>query len=585
MASQTSGITPSQTNQTRHQRGFGWWLARLALLVVLAGGAAFGWRQFREFRKGRMIARAKSMIEQKDYPQAMLSARRALQLNPRDVAVVRMMVELSESAKTKESLYWHRMLAELEPNVAANDIEWADCALRYNEAVIAGQALAHVRGEAKKSAQFHDAAGRLAQMGGQLAEAESHFVEAAKLEPGNPQFQVHLAAVRLQSENPDQQAEALAILQAHLADVKFRDYASHALLDEFLREKEWGRALRLARQVQEFPDATFGDRMIYLGLLRRFEQPEFGAYLLTLQDIAGTNPEDTASLISWLADNTLVMVAVSWAKTLPVAIVSEMPVPAALGECYAMLHDWDSLKKLVTDTNWKYLEFLRFAFLARVQREGGDLQNSRNSWNSAVRGAGEHADQLIMLTRHGTKWGWESEVLDLLWVVARGNIDQQAALNALYRNYITTGNTRGLLNVCTRMLEIDPKDTIALNNVVLLSLLLNSNVERAQALADEAYRLDPRNPGIISTYAFALHVRGHTEEGIKLMRALDDRQFSDPSVAAYFASMLVESPTPKEAKKFIEIALTGNLLPEEMALVKSAREALIRRSADKANVP
>ena len=418
-----------------------------------------------------------------------------------------------------------------------------------------------------------------------MAEAESHFVEAAKLEPQNPQFQVHLAAVRLQSENPDQQSEALAILQKHLADVRFRGYASRALLDEFLREKEWGRALKLARQVQEFPDATFSDRMIYLGLLRRFEQPEFGAYLLTLQDMAGTNPDDTASLISWLADNTLVMVAVSWARTLPAAIVSETPVPAALGECYAMLHDWDSLKTLVTDTNWKYVEFLRFAFLARVQREGGELQNSRNSWNSAVRAAGEHADQLLMLTRYGTKWGWESEVLDLLWVVARGNIDQQAALNALYRNYITTGNTRGLLNVSTRMLEIEPKDPIALNNVVLLSLLLNSNVERAQVLADEAYRLDPRNPGIVSTYAFALHVRGKTEEGINLMRTLDERQFFDPSVAAYFASMLVESPTPEEAKKFIEIALTGNLLPEEMALVKSAREALIRRDADKANLP
>ena len=38
--------------------------------------------------------------------------------------------------------------------------------------------------------------------------------------------------------------------------------------------------------------------------------------------------------------------------------------------------------------------------------------------------------------------------------------------------------------------------------------------------------------------------------------------------------MLVESPKPDEAAKYIEIAQTGKLLPEEMALVKAAREKL-----------
>ena len=38
-------------------------------------------------------------------------------------------------------------------------------------------------------------------------------------------------------------------------------------LDEFLRRKEWEKALALAKLGQESPDATFGDRMLYLGLL------------------------------------------------------------------------------------------------------------------------------------------------------------------------------------------------------------------------------------------------------------------------------------------------------------------------------
>ena len=104
-----------------------------------------------------------------------------------------------------------------------------------------------------------------------------------------------------------------------------------------------------------------------------------------------------------------------------------------------------------------------------------------------------------------------------------------------------------------------------------------------RSLADEAYRLDPKNPGIISTYAFALHLRGKTDEGIALMRSLDEKQLFDPSAAAYFAAMLVEGPKPDEAAKYIAIAQTGKLLPEEVALVKSAREKLIHGSARKAS--
>ena len=527
-----------------------------------------------------MIARAQSMIDQKDYPQAMLSIRRALQLNPRDAAVVHMMVDLARSAKTKEELFWHRILSEVEPGVAANNVAWADCALRFNERLIAEQALGHVDAAGKKTAAFQDAAGRLALMAGQLPESDARFSEAAKIEPGNVLYQVHLATVRLYSNQPVQQEEARQILRKYVADPELRGMASRALLDDLFRQKKWREAFDLARQLQESPDATFGERMLYLGLLRRFGRPEFHSYLLKVQELAATNPENANALISWMAGNTLVMVAVSWAKELPDAVATTIPVASALGDCFVILRDWESLKTLVTDKNWEILEFLRLAFLAKVQREDGDLLSSRDSWLAAMKATKNHSNELLMLGRYATKWGWESEVHDLLWTVARKNSDQGPALGALYKIYAAAGNTRGLLNVATRTLEINPKDPVALNNVVLLSLLLNTNIERALALADEAYRLQPKNPGIISTYAFSLHVRGKTDQGIALMRTLDEAQLNDPSTAAYMAAMLVESEKPEEAAKYIELAQSAKLLPEEMALVKGAREALLRRKAD-----
>lgn len=581
MAAQTPGSNPSEKHKTHRGSNLKRWLLRLLMLALLAGVGAVGWRQFREFRKHRMVARARMLIDQKDYPQAMLSARRALQLNPRDATVVHMMVELAKSAKTKEELFWHRMLSELEPGVAANNIAWADCALRYSERLIAEQALGRVDEAGKKTAAFNDAAGRLALLANEVPEAERHFTEALRLEPGNAEYRVHQAMVRLYSDKPEQQQESRETLEKYIADPNLRPVAARALLDDLLyRKRDWSKALEVAKQVQSAPDATFGERMVYLGLLRTFQRPEFHSYLLEQQELAATNPEYAGTLITWMGENTLVMVAVSWAKSLPEVIATKQPVPPALGECFAMLHDWESLKALVSEGNWEYAEFLRLAFLARVQRESGDLLSSRNSWIGAVKATANRADAILMLTAHATKWGWDNEVQDVLWTLARRNTDQKPAIDALYKSYTESGNTRGLLNVSTRMLEINGKDPIALNNVVLLSLLLNTNVERALSLAEDVYRLQPKNPGIISTYAYSLHIRGKTDEGIALMRTLDEQNLNDPSAAAYFSAMLVESEKPETATKYIEIAQTGKLLPEEMALVKTARETLLRRKAD-----
>ena len=136
--------------------------------------------------------------------------------------------------------------------------------------------------------------------------------------------------------------------------------------------------------------------------------------------------------------------------------------------------------------------------------------------------------------------------------------------------------------VATRMFEINPKDPIAMNNVVSLSLLLHTDAERILPLADQLFSTNPKHPGIVSTYAYSLHIRGKTGEGIALMRSLDEKVLSDPTVAAYFAAMLAESAKPEETEKYIELAQAGKLLPEEMELVNVARETMILKKAGNA---
>jgi hypothetical protein len=117
-----------------------------------------------------------------------------------------------------------------------------------------------------------------------------------------------------------------------------------------------------------------------------------------------------------------------------------------------------------------------------------------------------------------------------------------------------------------------------MNNVVLLSLLRSTNIDQSISMATAAYNKDPTNPGLASTYAFALHLQGKTEDGLKIMRGLSEKELNDPSYAAYFGVLLVDGGTPDEARKYLEIAKGGKLLPEEEALVSKALEKLQRRS-------
>ena len=140
---------------------------------------------------------------------------------------------------------------------------------------MAEQALAGVDESGRKTAAFHGVAGRLAQLSNKIPEAEAHFSEAVKMEPENLRYGVLLAAARIHSTKLEQREESRRILEKYVSDPTLRGIATRALLDEFLRQKDWEKAVKLAKQVQESPEATFGDRMVYLGLLRRFQRPEF----------------------------------------------------------------------------------------------------------------------------------------------------------------------------------------------------------------------------------------------------------------------------------------------------------------------
>jgi tetratricopeptide (TPR) repeat protein len=280
----------------------------------------------------------------------------------------------------------------------------------------------------------------------------------------------------------------------------------------------------------------------------------------------------------------MALIAADWSKTLPEDIRTQYPVPAAIAEAYTNLRDWKRLKPMVAGGNWGHSDFMRLAVHARVLREEDEVLASRAKWTEAIKATGQRPEALEQLARFASGMKWDAEATDLLWQVARSKDNPQWAIAALREQYAGQGNTRGMLNVATRRLEIDPANLAAKNDVAALSLLLNSNLERAIALAREARRRDPENPIIATTYGFAEHLAGNTEEALKIYRGLPAELLQSPAVAAYYGVLLAYGGSPDEAVKSLDLAEAGKLLAEERELVVKTR-AMLKDRASERSVP
>jgi predicted Zn-dependent protease len=576
----TLADTPSSAASQPKKSRLRFWLLLATGLVLLAGAGAFGWRMYGQIREDRIVEKARNFLEEKDYGQALIAAQWAIQVSPRNISANRIMAELADVAGSPQAVSWHRAVAELEPGVAENNLNWAEAALRSSNIAMAEQALVRMPESAKVTAAYHELAARVAQASNKTAEAAAHFAKAVELEPANEKFRFGLATVTLESPDPAPQNEARKVVEQFRTHREFRQRAHRVLIQDHFRRSEWKEGFLLAAELQATPDAPFEARMLLLDLMRKFNRPELHAYLMDVQAIASRTPGDAATLLNWLNHNTMALIAADWSKSLPDDIRTRNPVPAAIAESYASLRDWPRLRSLVAEGDWDFLDFMRIALFARVLREEGDMLGFRSQWNRAVRAASSRPEALEYLARLAAASHWDTEANDLLWQVARGRDNPEWALAALLREYTAKENTRGILNVSTRRLELNPSDIVAQNNVAALSLLLNTNMERAQSLAKLAYEREPQSPGVICTYAFALHLMGETDKALKVMTSIDAAQLRHPTLASYYGVFLAEGADPQKALDYLSLATGGPMLPEERTLVAETRAKLQRRSSE-----
>jgi predicted Zn-dependent protease len=196
-------------------------------------------------------------------------------------------------------------------------------------------------------------------------------------------------------------------------------------------------------------------------------------------------------------------------------------------------------------------------------------------WKAALKATKNRPDRLASIAKLAEGWGYDEGAADAWWLIANGNESAKEALTALQRLYKAKQNSRGLLRVAKRALELNPADLVAANNCANLGLLLNAD-SSARRLATKLHSENPDNAAFNSTYAFALFTEGKTSEALRAMETLKETQLRHPTIAAYYFVMLVENGKMERAHLFLSAANKAQLLPEEQQLLTTATRKLLQ---------
>jgi Flp pilus assembly protein TadD len=560
-----------RTEQTYLKLIFGTAAALVAVVLIAWGG----FRAYRTWQERHLVRQSAAYLGGGDMKAATLTARRALQLNPDNIDATRLIAQIADRSGDRTAVDWWRKVVGLGSHGTDDALGLVRAALRNNDFATAENTLAAFDEAGKRSAGYQAACGRLAEMKKRPVEAESHWAKASEAAPNDPAYQFQLALLRLDLGDAAKREAALQTLARLRADPKQRTGATRALIiDGVAHQADVKRMQSLASELQSYPEASFGDRILYLEILRQLHDPDFEEYLKKLQGESAANPVDLTTLFSWMSGNETAAAGIEFSKTLPPESLAKWPVPAALAGLHSSAKDWIGLERMTRSTDWQANNFLRHAYLARALREQDKKLPSEQEWLAAQKEASPQPQSVLVLARAAATWGWENETAELLWALTRNDEIKMEALQTLYQHYTAKHDTSGLYRTLVRLVETEPNDHVLQNNLAQVSLLLGADLERARKIAAELASKEPSNGSFLSTYAFSLYAKGDIKGAVRAMETLTPEQLRDPSVATYYGIILAAAGQKEKAQEYLRRASEAKLLPEEKALIAKAESAL-----------
>jgi Tfp pilus assembly protein PilF len=556
----------------------GFLLAMVALFV--ATGILYLRPGYRAYQEARSLNQARSFMLAQDWANASLSARRVLQINPRNSDACRIMANLAELGRSPSTIDWRRRLAQLSPGVP-NQLELAACALRLERPPypVAAQTLQEIALKAADMPGFHVLSAELALKMNRIAQATEHFRVAATLQADNPLHRLNLAALELQSTDNATAQASRATLDQFSEDRRLGAVALRWLIADHLRRRNLTEAEPLSRRLISRSDASLDDQLQHLAILQRWwgmlptitaVRQEFAERLCSLKASATTNKVALFSICEWMGRHGLADDALSWLSALDAHVRAAQPVPLAMANLHLARGDWPTLQTFLDGQQWADLDFLRLALSARAAWGQNQSLLGDTRWTASLNAARNHLGSLMLLLGLAADWGRDRE--DILWQIHRRFPKEQWALRELESVYNVTRNTRGLNQVYAKLVtdQTGAMEVTNCNNYACTSMLLGAHLPEAHQLARDLHNQHPDDVIVASTYAYSLHLQGRTRDGLEVLDRFNADALQQPSVALYYGVLLGAVGDVDGARNYLALALKARLLPEEKKLLTMA---------------
>jgi Tfp pilus assembly protein PilF len=539
-------------------------------MVVFAAASLwiFGRPAYRKTKETRAAKLAQVFLDKGDYPNASISARQALILNPQNIDATKVMGFLAEIACSPQMLDWRRRLVELSPT-AENKLRLVATAMRVQAAPypLASEIMQDLSSIATNQVGYCNLAAQFELKRGNRNGAETWFEAARRLQPANELHALNLAVLRLSSTNYAAASEARATLNQLRMNTNFSALALRALVAESLTRGELTEATKLSKELLLNPGALFEDELQHMYILHQVCSAECKSFLETIQEQALTNvfqAYEVSALMIRLGEAAL---AQQWLTNCPTNIRTNHPVPLAMADCFFALNDWQGAESFLGSQKWGEFEPMRLALLSEVAIKLRDTMSADVRWCLAIKQAHRRLGALIWLLVKAEEWKRNPAKLGLLWQIADQFPAENWALLDLKNHYLATANTRGLHQVLERMVTQWPEDRSARNDLATTGLLLKTNLDRMHQIAYELFSEAPEEVCFASTFAYSLHLQGHTPEGLAVLERFDSENLARPNIALYYGTLLQANGQTGKARKFLALARTATLLPEEQDLL------------------
>lgn len=547
-----------------------WLLATLcaaAIIALLLGPATKIYHRQKELRS---LSLAQQFFNKGDYPNATLSARKVLLLNPANVPACRIMAETADRLQLPTTLDWCRRLAELAPTPETK-LQLAEAGLRYQSRpfLLTEQILKELSTSATNLAFYHVVAAERALNLRQLDTAAAGFASAVQLAPTNRLYQLNLAMVQLSSRDPATLVAARSQLNAFTADANFAPIAYRALIADRLAHKDDPTAQSLSEKLLRIPQATLPDQLQHLAILNKKQSADFARQLKSLQQTTATNAPKAAQTAIWMQANGYATEALIWLGSLPKNLRNQPTVQLAQATAMETKRDWMALRQFCARGNWEELDFLRLAFLSHAWTQFGETSVAKSHWRSATGAAGNRLGALSSLLELTARWQLADERLDLFWLLFQKFPRDQWVATALKQYCQATGNTAGLHRVFRQLTTTYPNNLEIKNDLTYINLLLRMNLAEAGTAAAKLHAQKPADPAIAATYAFALHLKGRDADGLAVMKKIPAAALEQPANALHYGILLSATGDKIAAQRYLNLAQREtSLLPEEKQLIK-----------------